>query len=208
MVKIVVLDDEFASEVSHEGREHVGRRGVQAQAGMPRKLGKNNVLMANPPLVKTHRKTHSLHREVCHQGNAGDVEDLLPKVGVQSEQRVGVLCQVVSTVELPKRLNLVHQTVVPVEPEVKNDAIETGLEEEPLPGHLGGHLARGVGEEDGEERSDRRGSDERPNNLGNAYVGDSVSRVLVAVEETNLLAHASQGPQLVDGIDLEKGRVE
>lgn len=191
MVKIVILDDEFAAEVSHDGREHVGWRGVQAQTGVPRKLGENNILMANPPLVKAHGKSHSLHGEVCHQGDARDVEDLLLKVGVQSEQRVGVLRQVVSAVELPKRLNLVHQTVVPVEPKVKNDAIETGLEEEPLPCHLGGHLARCVREEDREQRSDRRGRDERPNDLGNAYVGDSVSRVFVAVEEADLLAHAS-----------------
>ena len=32
--------------------------------------------------------------------------------------------------------------------------------------------------------------------------------MLIAVEEADLLAHASKGPELVDGIDLEKGRVK
>ena len=156
----MVLYDEFAVEEPEEESEYVGRRGVQAQARVPRNLSKDNVLMANPPLVKAHRESHSLHREICHQRDTGDVEDLLLKVGVQSEQRVGVLRQVVSAVELPKMLNLVHQTVVPVEPKVQNDAIEAGLEEQPLPSHLRGRLARRIREEYREQRSDRRCRDE------------------------------------------------
>lgn len=59
--------------------------------------------------------------------------------------------EVVRAVVFPERVEVVHETVVPVEPEVKDDAVDADLERKPFPVHLGGELGRAVGEVGGHD---------------------------------------------------------
>lgn len=85
---------------------------------MATQFGEHDILVAYPPLVKAHRKTHELEREICRKWDDGDVENLLFEIGVECQERVGVLGQVMRAVVLPKTADLMHESMVPVEPKV------------------------------------------------------------------------------------------
>ena len=59
--------------------------------------------------------------------------------------------EVMRAVIFPKTPHVVHQSVVPIEPEVEDDAVETDFEGEPGPAHLRGGLTGAVAEEDGHD---------------------------------------------------------
>lgn len=157
---------------------------MQSESAVSGQLGKDDVLVADPPLVEAHRQAHHLQAEVGHEGNAGNVEELLLSVGIQGEQRVGVLRQVVGAVEFPEAVKLVHDAVVPVEPEVQHDTVQTDLEGKPGPADCRGSHARPVAEEDGEDWAEGRGGQERSEDLGNSHIGHSISFMLVTVQES------------------------
>lgn len=100
---------------------------------MATQLGKHDILVADPPLVEAHGKTHELEGEVSREWDDGDVEDLLFEIGVECQERVGVLGQVMRAVVFPKTADLVHESMVPVEPKVKHDAVQANFEWEPNP---------------------------------------------------------------------------
>lgn len=133
VMKIVILDDEFRIEHSQEPAQCVGRRGEKAQSTVASQFGEDDVLVADPPLVESHRHTHQFHSKICHEGDARDVEKLLLMVGVQRKEWVGVLGQVVGAVVFPETVHLVHQAVVPIEPEVEDDTIQANLQRKPHP---------------------------------------------------------------------------
>ena len=58
--------------------------------------------------------------------------------------------EMVGAVVFPQIAHIVHQSVVPVEPEVEDDAVDADFEREPDPGHLRGSLGFVV-REDGRE---------------------------------------------------------
>lgn len=188
VVQIVILHDELGTEPPEDEGEGVRRRRLDAQTAVTGDLSKHNVLMAHPPRVEIEREADGGHAEVREQRDDGNVPNLLFLVGVESQQRVGVLCQVVRAVELPERLDLVHEAVVPVEPKVEDDSVEADLYGQQVPVDIGRGHAGAVAEEDGEERAHSRGDDEREEDLGYANVGDAVAFVLVAVEEADFVA--------------------
>lgn len=106
---------------------------MDAEAAVAEDFSEGNVLMADPPFVEVEGDAEKLKGEVGHQRDADHIEELLLVVCIRGEQRVGVLGQVVGAVELPQGTDVVHQAVVPVEPEVEDDAIQADLEREPFP---------------------------------------------------------------------------
>lgn len=208
VVQVMVLDNKLSVKHAQKDSQHIRRRGVKTQATVASQLRKHNVLVADPPLVKAHGHAHELHRKVRQQRDAGNVENLLLRVGIQRQQRVRVLGEVVGAVKLPQAADLVHQAVVPVEPEVEDDAVEPGLERHPPPAHVGGGLGGAVGEEDGEDGAEGGRRDERAHHLPDADVGDAVALVGVAVEEAVPVAHGAEHVDLADGDELEGDAVE
>lgn len=101
VVQVMVFNDELGIEVPEKPAQRGRRRSVSTEPAVAGQLGENNVLVADPPLVETHRHAHELHRDVGHQRDPGDVEELLLQIGVQGQERVRVLGQVVSAVVLP-----------------------------------------------------------------------------------------------------------
>ena len=70
---------------------------------MPKDLGKHNIRMAYPPLIKAHWHAHQLHRPIRQQRNARNVKDLLFGIGIQGEQRIRMLGEMVSAMVFPQR---------------------------------------------------------------------------------------------------------
>lgn len=154
VVDIVVFDDQLCIENPQQPGECRGWCGVEAKTTVSSELGKHDILVADPPVVEAHGQTHELEGEVGHQRNASNVEEFLFMVRVEGKQWVGVLGEMVGAVVLPETANVMHQTVVPVEPEVQNDAVEADFEGQPEPTDCVGRLARSVAEEDGHHRTD------------------------------------------------------
>ena len=154
VVQIVVFDDQLCVEVAKEPAKSRGRASVNTKTGVACKLSVHDVLVADPPLVETHRETHQFHGEERGQRDTGDVEEFLLQVGVQGEQGVRVLGQMVGAVVLPQGLEVVHDAVVPVEPEVEDDAVQACFQGQPSEVHVGGSFGFLVGEEDGEHWSE------------------------------------------------------
>lgn len=154
---------------------------MQSNSTMAPDLRKGNVLVADPPFVKAHGQAEGVvQREVGHHGDADHVEEFLLVVCVGGEGWVGVLGEVVRAVELPERVEVVHEAVVPVEPEVEDDAVDADFEWEPFPVKLGGELVRVVGEVGGHDDARDGGFVQGGDDLGHAYVWDAVTG-LVAI---------------------------
>lgn len=101
-----------------------------------------------------------------------------------------------------------HDAVIPVEPEVEDDTVETDFEGEPGEVHGGGGLGGAVGEEDGEHGAEGRRGHERADDLCNANIGNSVAGVFITVEETMCMAQTAEDVEFVDGDGLEGDAVE
>jgi len=121
-----------------------------------------------------------MQREVGHHGDANHVEEFLFVVCVGGEGWVGVLGEVVGAVELPERIEVVHEAVVPVEPKVEDNTVDANFKREPFPVELGGELVRVVGEVGGHNDARDGGFVQGGNNLGHAYIWNAVTG-LVAV---------------------------
>ena len=188
MVDIVVFDDKLAANSLEQESQGIGGRSVQTQTAVASQFSKNNVFVADPPLVESHRHHHGLHGEVGQERNTGNVPEFLLVVGVQGQERVGVLGEMVGAVELPERLGLVHDAVVDVEPKVENDTVETSFEEYPSPSQVDRSFGDVVAKDNGEDGTEDGGGQQRVHNLGDANIGNSISLVLVAVEEADLMS--------------------
>lgn len=207
VVQVVILNDKLSLEPLQDKRERVRRRRLHTESTVSGHLGKNDILMTHPPGVEVKRQSNSRHAKVCEQRDDGNVPDLLLLVGVQRQQRVRVLGEVVRAVELPECLDLVHQPVVPVEPEVEDDAVQPDLHGQQVPVDVCGGHACAVGQEDSEERAHGRRGDEREEDLGDADIRYLVAVVFVAVEEADLVARRAERVDLVDCVELEEERV-
>lgn len=208
VVDVMVLDDQLGVEHSQQPREGVGGRSMQTQTAVARQLGEHHVLVAHPPVIEAHGQAHELEREERQQRDTGDIEELLLVVGVQGEQRVGMLGEMVGAMVLPEAGDVVHEPVVPVEPEVEDDAVQADLEGQPQPADGVRGLRGAVGQEDREHGAEGGRGDERVGDLGDADVRDTVALVLVAVQEPVDVTQAAEDVHLVDGDQLEGGHVE
>lgn len=199
----MVFNDKFSIKDPEEPREGIGWYGVQAEATVARDLGENNILVANPPLVETHRETHELHAEVGHERDTGDIEKLLFGIGVQCQEWIGVLGQVMSPVVFPESVHLVHQPVVPIKPKVENDSVEPGFEGEPEPIHSRRGLAGSIAEEHGEHRAKGGCRNQGVDDLFHADIRHPIPLVLVAIEESQGVAQPPKDVYLMNGDGLE-----
>lgn len=149
MVQVVVLRRQLGLKQSQEQR--VGRwwSSEDSHARVTEQLCEDDILVADPEIVEAHGQAHQLECAVGEERDDGNVEDLLLSVGIDGEQRVGVLGEMVCAVEFPKSVVLVHEAVVPVEPEVQNDSVETHLDGNP-PADRARRLTCTVGKNDGE----------------------------------------------------------
>ena len=128
MVQVVVLDDNLSIKHLQEPTKGIGRREMESNTRMSPELGKNNVLLADPELVEAEGETHGFQRSKGEEWNDDNIKELLFVIGISSEKRVGVLGGVVGSMEVPEEVDVVHGSVVPVEPKVKNKTVETNLE--------------------------------------------------------------------------------
>ncbi|KAI3488379.1 hypothetical protein L1887_47623 [Cichorium endivia] len=113
VVEVVVLDGEFHTELPHGPTDEVegGRASESADARVAGEFDKHDVRPAEDPVVVAHAND-GLDGEVGKQRDEDNVEPFLLHIGVEREDGcVGVLGCVVSAVELPKRIGLVHDAV-------------------------------------------------------------------------------------------------
>lgn len=140
VVQVVVLDDEFAVEVFQEPREWVGGNEVDTETGVADKFAEDDVLRADPPGVEVHWETNGLESGPRAERDDSDVKKFLWLIGVQSEKWVRVFGEMMCAVEFPEVIIIVHDSVIPVEVEVKHDAVKTDRDRKPLPAQVDGRL--------------------------------------------------------------------
>lgn len=140
----MVLDNKFGVEHLKQPREGVRRGSVNAQATVASQFGEHNILVAQEPLVETHREAHQFHGPIGQQRNTRDIEEFLFGIGVEGQQWVRVLGEVMGSVVFPETADIVHQTVVPIEPEVQDNSVQSGLKWQPVPAHIGRCLAGSI----------------------------------------------------------------
>lgn len=207
MVQIVIFGSQLSVEEAQEPAVGRWRRSVETNTRVTEKLREDNVLMADPPVIETHWKTHRLEREPSHERDDGDIEDLLFDVGIDSEERGRVLGQMVGAVVFPESVVLVHAAVVPVKPEVKDDSIESEFDWQPPAGRRW-KFAAAVGKDDCHQRSEGRGVGKGMECLRHIGVWNLVALVLVTIQESVSHSQVAKHVKFMDGIDLECECVE
>ena len=180
---------------------------------MSENLGEGDILVADPPVVKAQGDTESAERQEGKEWDDHHVEELLLVVCVGGEKRVRVLGEVVGAVELPQTADIVHHSVVAVEPEVENDAVQADLEAQPsppadIPENLDGGLVAVIGEVYSHRDPPACCLIERCRHLVYADVGDTVSFVGVSIEVSDLLAHLPAALDLANDGPAEGDKVE
>ncbi|KAI3480163.1 hypothetical protein L1887_57763 [Cichorium endivia] len=111
VVDVVVLEAEFGAKVAQD--PGAGVLEVAAQTGMACGFDEEDVASAEPPGGKVDAPS-----EPGEDGDADHVHELLFVVGKSAQCGDGVFGQVVRLVQGPEKVDLVHETVVPVEPKV------------------------------------------------------------------------------------------
>lgn len=114
-----------------------------------------------------------------------------------------MLCKVVCTVDAPKGIILMHNAVVPVEPEVEYYAIEGNLEREIKPIHLQGSFGDVVRHESSEDHSKDDGAHKRDKDISNANVWNTVTLVFITIKVAVYVAASSQYPELVNADEMK-----
>ena len=137
-MQVIILNDNIRVKHLQQPRQSREVGHVQLKTTVSKHLDKRNVSMADPPLVEPHGQPNEFECEVRHDWDDHHVEELLLVVRVCSKQRVRVLREVVLAVEFPEKPDVVHQPVVPVEPEVEHDPIDANLQRQPSPIHQRG----------------------------------------------------------------------
>lgn len=207
VVQVMVLDDDLAVEELEEPVESRRRRQMDAKTTVAPDLRERNVLMAHPQLIKAHGQANAFQGKVGHHGDADHVEEFLPVVCIRGEEGVGVFGEVVGAMELPETAHVMHQAVIPVEPEVKGDAVETNLQREPFPVHLGRQLVVVVGEVGRHDDAGNGGLVQRSNNLVHSDIRYAIPR-LVAIQEAISMAKAAEQMDQVDDGGVEHCGIE
>ena len=207
VVQVVVLDDNLSVKFLQEPAKRVGRSKMESNARMAPEFGENDVLLADPELVEAERKSHSFQRSKCEEGNDDNVKKLLLMIGISSEKRVGVLGGVMSSVKVPEKVDIMHGSVVPVEPKVQNKTVEANLKSEPCPPLPVGNSVEWrdvavVGEVNGQSNACSSDLEERRNDLSSTSVWDTITTVYIAVEKTILVTQMAEQVHLSDGDDV------
>lgn len=101
-MQIMIFSRELGIEQPQKPVVRRGGHRKDSKTGMPKQLGEEEVVVANPPVVEAHGESQQLHGAICEEWDNGDVEDFLLGVGVEGEEWVGVLGEMVSTVEFPE----------------------------------------------------------------------------------------------------------
>lgn len=129
----MILKGELHVEELEQGIDGVWRRQVDAKAAVATSFGVGNVLVADPPVVEAKVDAHGSHRQVCEERDHGNVEQLLGMIGIGRHESIRVLGEVMGAMKLPQAWDVVHGTMVPVEPEVEDDGINGCFEQQPCP---------------------------------------------------------------------------
>nr|POE65892.1 hypothetical protein CFP56_57582 [Quercus suber] len=208
VVQVMVLSDKLSVE-ELEQRSGSGRWGDKAaDARVTKQFGEDDVLMAQPPIVETHRESDQLHRRPSEKRDDEDVEEFLLVVCVEREERVGVLGKVVRAVVLPQAVEVMHAAVVPVKPKIEDDWVDPDLDgcpEVPVTG--GGCLTHAVCDKHSHHRSPGGCGEKAVHHSRNAVIGNLITRVLVAVQTAVLIGEHAKHSELVNGVQLEGKRV-
>lgn len=133
VVKIMILNNQLHINHSQKPGEWVDRSGLHTQPTMPQELSENDILLADPPFMEAHGESKTFHGSVCDQRDSHNVKEFLNMIGIGCQKRVWVLCEVMGAMELPEANIVMHQTVIPIEPKVKDNWIEADLEGKPHP---------------------------------------------------------------------------
>lgn len=133
MMKIMVLNHKLHVAQPEQPSPRIRSRGDHTQAAMAQNLREHDVLLANPPLVESHRESHQFQRAVRDKWSTDDVDEFLRHVRVRGEERIRVLRQVVGAMEFPEMLRLVGRAVEDIVPEVEDERVHARFEEEPAP---------------------------------------------------------------------------
>lgn len=142
---------------------------------MADELDENNVGPADHP-VKVAHGDNGAQGEISEEGDKDNVEPLLLHVGVDGKDRGGMLCGVVSAVELPQSVGLVHDAVVPVEPKVDGDGVSRDHERQP--GRESDGSVWVVDDKCCSEGSEKGGHEDRVENLANSDIGNTIAGCL------------------------------
>lgn len=89
-----------------------------------------------------------------------------------------------SAMETPERALVMHQPVVPVEPEVYSEAVQGNFHGKPPPLHRGWKFLLAIGQDDDEHGADVASGDEREENFLDVGIWDAISLMLVTVEKS------------------------
>lgn len=99
---------------------------------MADRLGEDEVRVADPPVVEAHGEAGESETRESQDRDQRDLYRFLLGVCVGGEQRYGVSCEVVGSVESPEPWYFVHRSVVTVEEQVQENGVEGELHWEPV----------------------------------------------------------------------------
>ena len=77
MMQIMIFDNQFTARKPHEPGDGTRWCGTNSESAVAECLGENDVLVANPPFVEAHGKSHQFHGCVSGEWADDDVEEFL-----------------------------------------------------------------------------------------------------------------------------------
>jgi hypothetical protein len=184
MVQVVVFDNKLQVEIPQERCRGYRGCGVDAQAAVAKRLDKHDVLVADERLIEAHRQAKRPAAVEGEHGYDENVKSFLPAIGVQLQERVGVLGEVMSTVELPEPGDVMHGTVVPVKPKVNHQWVHGELDVEPeeRPAYEGLRRLVSVLSHNEHQSSSGARQDEGRDDFADSDVRDAISAMFITVE--------------------------
>lgn len=212
MMQVVVFNDELHIEVLEERCDGQRWRTEGAQPAVSKQFDENDVFITDPRLVKAHWHAHALAGVEGKHWDDDNVEKLLPAIGVQRQQRIGMFRQMMGSMKLPKPRDIVHGSVVPVEPKVNHERVHGLFDKQPTeswPGKERIGCLRGVPcEKIGHYRTSHTRHQKRRNDFLHTNVGDAIARMLVAVQVAVLVPQVANDLDLTNGSNVEPERIE
>lgn len=127
VMQVVIFADELAVKILEQPGHGRRRVDVDPQATVAAQFSPDDIIVTDPPLGKAHWKAHKSHGEECYKWNANNVEELLLDIGIESQERRRMFCEMMPSMKAPEKVDVVHNSVVPVEKEVESDPIEANL---------------------------------------------------------------------------------
>lgn len=183
VVQVMVFDDELCIKELEYPVDGGRSAPVNAKTTVSDDLREHHILITDIPFVERHGHADQLQGTPRKERDDKNIEELLLVVGICSEQWVGMFRQVVCAVIFPQRGHAVHQAVVPIEPEVDRDAVESNLKRQPAPVERERELLRSVGQVDGHGQAKSRNRKELRRNPFHANIRDVVAFMLVSIQE-------------------------